>query len=670
MELNILKDIVIIFFLSTFVNFVFTKIRIPTIIGYLLTGIIAGPHALALIHSSGQIELMAEIGIILLLFSIGLEFSLHHLLKIRRIVFWGGLLQLSATTAITMFIVRFFDIAWPTALFIGLITALSSTAVVLKILQERSEITSNYGRTVLGILIFQDVILVPLLLFVPLFADGSNDIASEGFWLILKAIFIIGLVYVGNKWLMPKILHWIALTKNQELFFMSILLICLAIALLTSELGMSLALGAFLAGLMISESEYSHNVFGNIIPFKDLFTSFFFVSIGMLLNLNFIAENALIVIATVILVIFLKMTIGMICAFILGHTLKGTILVGLAISQVGEFSFILAELGLDHSIISPFYFQLFLSTAIITMALSPFLIQLASPLADRILKLPVPGVLADGLFPLKQIAIPQLKNHLVLIGKDSRALNLSVMAKYMKMPYISIVFDPAIARERQEKGETVIYGDAVNEPILRKAQVGHAQVVIISIGDLIPAMVVTEKVRILNKHAEILVRTRYVEDIEELYKLGANQVVPEEFETAIDLFERVMKKYLIPQKEIDIAIEKIREDNYGIFREKGPESEFSIKTHFPNIEIKALNIDADSSLVDKSLAELDFRKVFGVTVVALKRKEEIIEHPGSEETLKKGDIAYVLGKSEQIAKAFELFYPYDAGDSTDRSAEN
>ena len=657
MEFTILKDIVIIFFLSTFVNFVFTKIRVPTIIGYLLTGIIAGPYALALIRSTQQIEVVAEIGIILLLFSIGLEFSLHHLLRIRKIVFWGGLLQLSATTVVTMLIVRSFEIGWPTALFIGLITALSSTAVVLKILQERSEITSNYGRTVLGILIFQDLILVPLLLFVPLFGDHAPDMSSEGLLLVLKALLIIGMVYVGNKWLMPRILHLIALTKNQELFFMSILLICLAVALLTSELGMSLALGAFLAGLMISESEYSHNVFGNIIPFKDLFTSFFFVSIGMLLNLNFITENLLLVIATVVLVILLKMTIGMFCAFILGHTLKGTIMVGLAISQVGEFSFILAELGLDHSIISPFYFQLFLSTAIISMALTPVLIQLATPLANRILRLPVPQVLVDGLFPLKQIAIPRLKNHLVLIGKDSRALNLSVMAKYMKVPYISIIFDPAIARERQEKGETVIYGDAVNEPILRKARIEHAKVVIISVGDLIPAMMITEKVRNLNKHAEILLRTKYVRDIEELYNLGADQVVPEEFETAINLFERAMTKYLLPQREIDIAIEKIRKDNYGIFRDRVPEYGFSLRRHFPNIEIKALKISEGSFLIDKSLAEVNFRKIFGVTVVALVRGNEIIEHPGPEDILKKGDVAYVLGKSEQIAMAVELFYP-------------
>ena len=655
MELTILKDVVIIFALSTFVNLVFTKIKVPSIIGYLITGVIAGPYALALIHSHKEIELMAEIGIILLLFSIGLEFSLNHLLKIRKIVFWGGLLQLSTTSIITMLIVHTYDSSWKVALFIGLITALSSTAVVFKLLQDRSELTSNYGRTVLGILIFQDIILVPLLLFVPLIGGEPLDFPFQALVLVLKAVLIIGLVYAGNKWVMPRILRLIAHTKNQELFFMSILLVCLSVALLTAEFGMSLAFGAFLAGLMISESEYSHNVFGNIIPFKDTFTSFFFVSIGMLLDLDFVFENYLLVISTVIIVILLKMVIGMFCAFILGHTLKGTILVGIALSQVGEFSFILAEIGLDYQIISSFYFQLFLATAIISMAISPFLIQVASQFADAILRFPLPKFLVDGLFPLKQISVPNLKNHLVLIGKDSRALNLSVMAKHMKMPYISIVFDPAIARERQKKRETVIYGDAVNEPILLKAHVEYAKVVIISIGDMIPAMSITEKVRRINKHAIILVRTKHVHDIEELYKLGADQVIPEEFETTINLFERVLRKYLLPRREINNAIEKIRMDNYGIFRDKVTDADFSLIKDIPNLDISAIRIQTDSCLIEKSIAEVNFRKVYGVTVVAIKRQEKIIEHPDPDEVFKKDDIAYVLGKPEQVAYTLDLF---------------
>jgi CPA2 family monovalent cation:H+ antiporter-2 len=554
-----------------------------------------------------------------------------------------------------MVVARFYDLNWNSAFFIGLITALSSTAVVLKLLQERSELTSNYGRTVLGILIFQDIILVPLLLITPLIGGEIVNFPKQIAILILKTILIIGLVYISNRWLMPRLLHLIAMTRNQELFFMSILLICLAVALLTSELGMSLAFGAFLAGLMISESDYSHNIFGNIVPFKDIFTSFFFVSIGMLLDLNFVFENINLVLFTVLLVIAFKMMIGSFTAFILGHTLKGTILVGIAISQVGEFSFILAKLGRDYSIISAFYYQLFLAVAILTMAMSPLLIQIAGKTADLLLKLPIPDYIKNGLFPLKQIDIPDLKNHLVLIGRDSRVLNLSVMARYMSVPYISIIFDPALVKEKQQKGETVIYGDAVNEPILKKAHVDSAEIVVISIGDLMPAMSVTRKVREINSHAYIIVRTKYVTDIEELYALGADQVIPEEFETAINMFERILKKYLIPRRDINEAIAKIREDHYGIFRQADTFAGHRISDDIPNIEVTALKVSEDSSLINKSIKELQFRRRFSVTLVAIKRKDKIIDNPESEEVFKKGDIAYVLGKPEQIARAIELF---------------
>lgn len=655
MEVGILRDIVIIFGLSTFVNFLFTKIKVPAIIGYLLTGIVAGPHLLAIIHSPHEIELMAEIGVVLLLFTIGLEFSLKHLLRIRRIVFFGGFLQLTITAFIFMLISRMYTLNWDTAIFIGFLTALSSTAVVLKLLQERSEITSNYGRTVVGILIFQDIILIPLLLLPPILAGETTGIGNELFNLGIKAALIIGFVYLGNKWLMPKLLHLIALTKNQELFLMSILLICLSVALLTYELGMSLAFGAFLAGLMISESEYSHNAFGNLIPFKDTFTSFFFVSIGMLLDVNFVIENWTLVAWTVVLVIAFKTIIAGGTGFILGHTFKGTVLVGLALSQVGEFSFILAKVGEDYAIIPAFYYQLFLAVAVITMSLSPLLIHLSSPLANRLLKLPLPKFLVDGLFPLKEIDIPQLKNHLVIIGKDSRALSLSVMSNYLSVPYVSVIFDPATVREKQNKGETVIYGDAVNEPILLKAHTDTAEIVVVSVGNLITCMAILEKVRSLNKHAYILVRTKQVKDIEELYKLGADQVIPEEFETAIEMFERVLARLLVPYHEINQAVAKIRNDHYGIFRDKNDKQKTSLFNELPNIEISAFKVHENSKLVNKTVYEMDMRRTYDITLVAIKRGDSIIEHPGRNTVFKQNDIAYVLGNPEQIAKSVELF---------------
>jgi monovalent cation:H+ antiporter-2, CPA2 family len=549
MNYAILRDILIIFALSTLVNFLFTRVKVPTLVGYLLTGIVAGPFLLNLIHSPHEIELMAEVGIIILMFTIGMEFSLKHLLKIRRVVFLGGFLQLILTALVSMFIARAYQMDWKGAIFIGFLTSLSSTAVVLKLLQQRSEITSNYGRTIVGILIFQDLVLIPMLLFIPFLSGKTSSISSDFFALSLKTIIIVGLVYIGNKWLIPKVLHWVAMTRNQELFLMSVLLICLSVAFLTSELGITLAFGAFLAGLMISESEYSHNAFGNLIPFRDTFTSFFFVSVGMLLDLSFVYKNISIVILTVIIVILVKMIIGGFTAFLLGHTFHGTVLVGIALSQVGEFSFILAKSGVNYEVISQYYYQLFLAVAIISMSVSPFLIQLGNPLAGLLLKLPLPRFLVEGLFPLKQIEMPVLSNHLVLIGKDSRALNLSVMAKYVNIPYISIVFDPAIVRKRQDKGETILYGDAINVTILQKAHVDSAKIILISVGDLIVAMAIVDRVRQLNKHATIIVRTKHVEDIEELYRIGADQVIPEEFETAIDLFnEYLLTFYFLKER--------------------------------------------------------------------------------------------------------------------------
>jgi monovalent cation:H+ antiporter-2, CPA2 family len=655
MDYVILKDVLIIFTLSTIVNFLFTKIKVPTLVGYLITGILAGPYLMNIIQSPHEIELMAEFGIIILMFTIGMEFSLKHLLKIRQVVFLGGFLQLTLTTLVTMFIARAYHLDWKGSLFIGFLSALSSTAVVLKILQQRSEITSNYGRTIVGILIFQDLVLIPLLLFIPFFSGKTSNAGADFLALGLKSIIIIGLVYIGNKWLIPKALHWIAMTRNQELFLMSILLICLSVALLTSKLGITLAFGAFLAGLMISESEYSHNAFGNLIPFRDTFTSFFFVSIGMLLDLNFVYHNINLIFLTVIVVILVKLIIGGFTAFLLGHTFHGTVLIGVALSQVGEFSFILAKSGVNYEIISPYYYQLFLAVAIISMSVSPFLIQLGNPLARLLLKLPLPKRLVTGLFPLKQINIPVLKDHLVLIGKDSRALNISVMAKYVNIPYISIVFDPAIVRKRQDKGEVVLYGDAINVPILQKAHVDSARIILVSVGDLIVSMAIVDRVRQLNKHAFILVRTKHVEDIEELYRIGASQVIPEEFETAIELFERILSNFLLPLKEIENVISRVRDDHYGIFYEKTDKVKYNILKEIPNIEIIALKISKDSILSGKTLHESQLRSQYGVTLVALKRNEKLIEHPAPKTTFLGGDIVYIMGKSEQISNARELF---------------
>ncbi|MGE4289697.1 MAG: cation:proton antiporter [Salinivirgaceae bacterium] len=655
MEMGILKDIVVIFALATGVNLLFNKLKIPTIVGYVLTGILAGPHLLSLVSDEHQIELLAEIGVALLLFTIGMEFSLKHLLRIRRIVFFGGFLQVFLTAGVFYLVSMFYHLDWQAGIFIGFLTALSSSALVLKLLQERSELSSNYGRTVLGILIFQDILLVPLLLFTNILSDNTVDLNKELINLGLKAAFIIALVYVGNKWLLPKLLHLIALTKNQELFMMSIFLICFSIALLTSHLGMSIAFGAFLAGLMISESEYSHNAFANLVPFKDTFTSFFFVSIGMLLDFSFIMDNPWLVTFSVILVIGLKALIAGGTGFILGHTFRGTIVVGLALSQVGEFSFILAKIGYTLTILSDYYYQLFLAVAVITMALTPFLMRFSMPLANLLLKLPLPDFMVKGLFPLKEISFPELKNHLVIIGKDSTAMKLSLMASHFDIPHVSIVFDPAKAKEKMDAGDKVVYGDSVNEPILLKAHIDKANIAVVSVGDLIPSMAIIEKIRRMNKNIRIVVRAKYISNVEQLYKLGADQVVPEKMEIAINMFNRVLLEQQFPNKEINRMLTHIRNMHLGAFNEKDKVSKPTLIDELPSVSISALKVDGESEVAGKTIRELDLRKQTGVNVLAIKRNDQIMEHPLPTTLLLADDIVYVLGDPEQTNRAAELF---------------
>lgn len=662
MELSILIDIVFIFAFSTAVNYLFTRIKIPTIIGYLLTGIVVGPSLLAIIRTPHDIEFMAELGVIILMFTIGLEFSLNHLIKIRKIVFFGGFIQLLVTAGITMLLSRMYDMGWEASLFVGFLTALSSTALVLKILQERGELTSNYGRTVVGILVFQDIILIPLMLLTPMLGGQTSNIGYEMFILLIKTIGIIALVYLGNRWVMPKVLHMIALTKNKELFLMSILLICLAVALLTAELGMSLAFGAFLGGLMISRSEYSQDAFSHVLPFKDTFTSFFFVSIGMMLDLNFVMDNAVLIIVTVLMVIFIKAVVAGGTAFILGHTFRGTVVVGLALAQIGEFSFILAKIGQNYNILDDFYYQLFLAVTITSMVASPFLIMISKPMANLMLKLPIPQLMLRGLFPLKEIEVPEMEGHIVLIGKDSRSQNLSRMARHMQLPHVAIVFDPAEVRRRQLKGESVIYGDAMNEPILRKAHTETADIVAISVGETIIALGIIERVRQMNEHAHIIVRSKYVTNIEDFYTMGANQVIPEEFETAIDLFELILKKMLVPEDDIYAAISGIRDDNYGIFREKDETNSVMLTDMIPDVEILALKAGSYELFPGNSLKEINLRELYGLTVVAIKRNGEILENPSANFVFEAEDIVYILGKPSKIAllphKIVTLAQPY------------
>jgi CPA2 family monovalent cation:H+ antiporter-2 len=315
---------------------------------------------------------------------------------------------------------------------------------------------------------------------------------------------------------------------------------------------------------------------------------------------------------------------------------------------------VLAKIGFDNLIISDFYYHLFLSVAVITMAFTPFIFYLARPVSGALLKLNLPRYIVDGLFPLEEMEIPHFNNHLVIIGKDASAIKLSKMAQLNNIEHISIIFDPALAREKMNEGDNVVYGDAVNEPILKKAHADTADIVVVSIGSLIPSMAIIEKVRRINKNAYIIARATLIRNVELLYKSGADQVVPEKLEIAIDFLNRILVQKLLPQKEVNRIITHIRNTSLGEFSQKDIINQPSILDEFPNIGISAVNVEEGSFAESKSLLDLDLRKKTGVTLLAIRRGAEIIEHPVPETIFLDKDIAYLLGNPEQINYASEL----------------
>ncbi|MDW7732684.1 MAG: cation:proton antiporter, partial [Methanolobus sp.] len=396
MELTLLTDIGIIFGLSIIILLLFHRMRLSPVLGFLVTGILAGPHGLGIITGVEEVEALAEIGIILLLFTIGIEMSIKDLWDIKKAVLLGGGLQVVITTVLVYYICRYLELTPGTSLFMGFLVSLSSTAIVLKLLQEKGEIYTPYGKTSLGILIFQDIIIVPMILLTPILAGVPSDSDGSAVEFLIRGLGIIVLVIVSARWIMPALLFQIVKTRNKELFLVSIIFTALATAWLTSNAGLSLALGAFLAGLIISESEYSHQAIGNIMPFKDIFMSFFFVSIGMLLDVSFFTSNLILLFALAGVVLVLKSMTAGVVTFLLGYPFRTSLITGMGLSQVGEFSFVLAGFGLGVALLDGNLYQTFLAVSILTMAATPFVIASSHNFADNILKRTSNRILING----------------------------------------------------------------------------------------------------------------------------------------------------------------------------------------------------------------------------------------------------------------------------------
>jgi len=659
MEIPLLNDIVIIFGLSIAILFICHQLRVPAIVGFLLTGILAGPYGLGLVKAVHEVEILAEVGVVLLLFTIGIEFSLARLLQIKKSVLIGGSIQVLLTLLVTFVIARQLGQPIGESIFMGFLISLSSTAIVLKLIQERAEVDSPHGRTTLGILIFQDIIIIPMILVTPLLAGATGDSGESVLVLVAKGIGIIGLVIVSAKWVVPQVLYQIARTRSQELFLLGVVVICLAVAWITSSAGLSLALGAFLAGLIISESEYSHQALGNILPFRDVFTSFFFVSIGMLLDIGFLFRQPGTIALIALAVLVSKSIIASFATVLLAFPFRTSILVGLALGQVGEFSFILSKTGVEYGLLAGNTYQMFLAFSVLSMAATPFIITLAPRLADIILRLPLPKRLISGFYPVSEIKVEVKKHHLIIIGFGVNGRNVARAARVAGIPYAIIEMNPETVRSEQAQGEPIYYGDATREAVLQHANIKDARIVVAAINDPTATRRIAEIIRRLNPKVHLIVRTRYLQEVKPLYELGADEVIPEEFETSVEIFTRVLAKYFIPRDEIERLVTEVRSDGYEMFRSlsKTSASFSDLKLQLPDVDISTFRISQGSPLIGKTLAQIELRRRYGVSVVAIRRGAQILSSPGADTLLQSNDVLFVLGSSEKISEATRIF-PY------------
>jgi len=654
MEVVLFKDVLVIFSLAIGVLLICQRLNLPSVLGFLLTGILAGPYGFRLISAIHEVEILAEIGVVLLLFTIGVEFSLKEFVRMKKSVVLGGSLQVILTFLVSFAISIRLGRPFNEAVFIGFFISLSSTAIVLKILQEKAEFDSPHGRMALAVLIFQDIAVVPMILLTPLLVGEGAHLGKSLAFLALKGIGVFALVAASARWIVPALLYQIARSRSRELFLLSILVMCFGVAWLTYLAGLSLALGAFLAGLIISESEYGYHALGNVVPFRDVFTSLFFVSIGMLLDLGFLIKHpdqvALISVAVIISKTFIATT----AVLFLGFPLRTAIIVGLTLCQVGEFSFILARVGVDYGLLVGDTFQLFLAVAVITMGATPFIMALAPRVANATLRLPLPVKLKSGFSKksesMNSHQVQELADHLIILGYGLNGKNVAAAAKTAKIPHVIIEMNPETVRNEKKAGELIMYGDATHEAVLEHAAIEAARVMVVAISDPTATRRITAVARSLNPKIHIIARTRFLAETAALHKLGANEVIAEEYETSVEIFARVLAKYLVPKEEIDLFTAETRKGGYQMLRRpaQDPASLADLKLNFPDMEISSIRVNEKAPVVGRSLAELQLRTKYGVNLLAIRRGPQILANPDGQTQILADDILILLGSPSNL----------------------
>jgi len=656
MNSDILRDIVVVLLLSVGVAYALRYLKISSIVGFILAGIAVGPAGLALVRDRHGIETIAEVGVILLLFTLGLKLSLGKLLAMKRLVFVAGGAQTVLTIGAAALIGSAFGMNFRIALFIAFLLAMSSTAIVIKVLEERNETDTPHGRLMTGVLLFQDLAVVPLMLLTQTLARGTETSWLDAGIALLKSLMVVALIVATARLVYPRLIERVVRTGSREIFTIMVVLAALGTAFLAQRLGLSLALGAFLAGIVISESDHSYRILMEIVPLRDVFTSMFFVSMGMLVVPGGLLDTPQVSFYALGLII-LKVLILAVLALLFGYGPRVALLASLGLAQVGEFSFILAAVGNQQGLLADNIYQAFLSVSVITMALTPLVMMLSTRLstgAQNLSRLEHPLAIDRQTHGMTCTISGQAPDaHVVIVGFGVCGRQVARMLRMFEIPYLILELNPYTVRKYQALDEPIFYGDAARDEAIHNVCIGSAKVLVVAINDPLASRTIVMTARLANPSLFIIVRTRYLSEVDELIRLGANEVVPEEFETSIEMAGLVMTSYGLGHRIIKREQRALRLKHYSLLRQ----AEAAAAIHHPlkdllaEADLEELVIEEGSPVIGMDLNSICRSIPPGSVIVAIDRGGEIIMNPADSLKVKNGDILHLAGKSADIAAA-------------------
>ncbi|MBK8229543.1 MAG: cation:proton antiporter [Candidatus Eisenbacteria bacterium] len=652
----LLDEIALIVALGVAVTLVLSRIKVPSVAGLLLAGAIAGPFGLRLVPSVHAIELLAEVGVVLLLFTIGLEFSLSRLRQIFRDVALGGALQVGLTVGVTFVAARLLGKGNGEALFYGFVFALSSTAIVLRSLAEKRELNAPHGRFITGTLLFQDLCVVPMVLVIPLLATPGHPAgaALEVALALGKAFVVVVLTFVLARILVPRLFQWVEAARSREVFLLTVIALCIGTAWFTSLAGVSLALGAFLGGVIVADTEHGHRAMGDMLPLRDVFLSLFFVSLGMLFDIRVLFEQPLLCLALVVGFLAVKAILATLSALAMGFPATVAWAAGLGLAQFGEFGFVIARLAETSGVVSAESMRPLLASGVISMFVTPFLFRAAphmmagarllAPLERKMHLRGIDEADEGGTVP---------RDHVVVVGFGLGGRVISEALVACGTAHVVLELDAERARAARASGLPVFYADAASEEALQHAHLGTARAMVLLMNDPIAAARVAGAARRVAPQVPILARARYLTEREELLTAGARDVVAEEVEGSVEILARLLRWLEAPRNVIEDRVRTLRVSTQSSERRQTlPRPSLGEQSALEELKVESLLIrEAADGL---TLAGLSLRKRTGALVVAIRRNGTLIEQPDPHEPVRAGDLAYLVGTSRAVRAAAAL----------------